>query len=198
MNRKRSESWDKYFLDMCDFVASKSKDRSTKIGSVIVGPDNEIRSTGFNGFCRGIDDKAIKEHEQHWKGRANFVNRPDPKVEARYERPAKYVWTEHAERNAIYNAARCGIQLKGCRIYVPGLPCADCARGIIQSGIVEVITRDSDDQGFMQRWTESNLISLEMFEEAGVDFYVFGLEEPGNHLQLIRERLTKCTTQVKK
>mgnify|MGYP003667788855 CR=1 FL=1 len=37
-------------------VALGSKDTRTKIGSVVIGPDNEIRSTGYNGFPRGLDD----------------------------------------------------------------------------------------------------------------------------------------------
>ena len=44
----------------------------------------------------------------------------------------------HAERNAIYAAAREGIRLEGSTIFTPGLPCPDCARAIIQAGIVEI------------------------------------------------------------
>ena len=33
-----------------------SKDPRTQVGAVIVGPDLEVRSTGFNGFPRGIVD----------------------------------------------------------------------------------------------------------------------------------------------
>lgn len=108
--------WDDYFCSMLPLVASKSKDNSVKIGAIIVGPDHEIRSTGYNGFPRGIIDKP-----------------------ARFERPEKYVWTEHAERNAIYNAARIGVSLKDCTLYLNWWPCPDCARGIIQVGIKEVI-----------------------------------------------------------
>lgn len=112
-------SWDEYFLAMAELVCFRSKDRSTKVGAVVVGPDNEVRATGYNSFVRGIDDH----------------------VEERHQRPAKYEWTEHAERNAIYCAARHGASLKGCRMYINwgGFPCADCSRGIIQAGIVEVI-----------------------------------------------------------
>lgn len=136
-------SWDRYYAAMIELVASKSKDRSTRIGCVIVGPDNEVRSTGFNGFHRGIDDN----------------------VDARHERPAKYQWTEHAERNAIFNAARVGTPLKGCRLYVRGIPCCDCARAIVQAGIreVRILGFDMDP-----RWAESQAVALEMMTEAGV------------------------------
>jgi deoxycytidylate deaminase len=48
--------WDQYYLDICKVVAQRSKDPNTQIGSVIVGPNHEIRSTGYNSFPRGIRD----------------------------------------------------------------------------------------------------------------------------------------------
>jgi len=114
-------SWDEYFIRLAMLIAEKSKDPSTKVGCVIVGPDNEIRSTGFNGFARGVVETGV--HEDRW------------------ERPAKYEWVEHAERNAVYNAARTGVALKGCRAYLnwEPTPCIECAKGFIQAGIIEVI-----------------------------------------------------------
>lgn len=137
-------SWDNYFMGLAGYVATRSKDRSTKVGCVIVGPDNEIRSTGFNGFPRGVDDAC----------------------EARHARPAKYLWTEHAERNAIYNAARMGTALKGCRIYLPWFPCMDCARAIVQSGIGELICVAPDVTNL--KWGEDFRNSAVLLEEAGV------------------------------
>jgi dCMP deaminase len=110
--------WDQYFITMCYLVGMKSKDPWTWVGSVIVGPDNEIRSTGYNSLPRGMNDN----------------------VKERFQKPVKDFLVEHAERNAIYNASRMGIDIKGCRLYVNHRPCAVCMRGIQQSGIVEVIT----------------------------------------------------------
>lgn len=140
-------NWDEYFLKMADLVASKSKDPSTKAGAVIVGPNHEIRSTGYNGFPRGVVDS-----------------------EERYnDRPTKYMYVEHAERNAIYNAARHGVALDGCSIYINGFPCNDCARAIIQSGIKEIIISASVHKaGFNERWAEALKHSRIMLEEAGV------------------------------
>lgn len=139
-------NWDEYLMKIAQLVATKSKDPSTKAGCVIVGPNNEIRSTGFNGFPRRIDET-------------------DPK---RWERPTKYQFAEHAERNAIYNAARHGAALDGCIAYITGDPCADCARGLIQAGIqVIVIPKDNP---FRQRadWAESCGNAQAMLKEAGV------------------------------
>jgi dCMP deaminase len=136
---------DKYFLNMLPSVAAASKDTSTKVAAIIVGPNDDIRSTGFNGFPRGINDD----------------------VNERHERPEKYFWFEHAERNAIYNAARHGTALDKCRIYVSAVPCMDCARGIIQSGIKEVICSQANDE-FNERWKEQIDRTKIMFDEAGV------------------------------
>jgi dCMP deaminase len=139
-----TNSWDSYFLVIARHVAARSKDRSTKVGCVIVGPDNEIRSTGYNSFPRGIDDTR----------------------EERHERPEKYLWTEHAERNAIYNAARVGTPLKGCRAFLPWFPCMDCARAIVQAGIVEVIGVKPDLTD--PKWGADFQRAAILFEEAGV------------------------------
>lgn len=116
------ERWDRFFIEMAMFVAKKSKDPSTKVGCVLVGEHNQVLSVGYNGFPRGVggDD--------------------DPNGK-RWERPIKYQFVEHAERNAIYNAARSGVSLDGAKAYLnwEPVPCADCTRGLIQSGICEII-----------------------------------------------------------
>ena len=146
-------NWDEYFIDLSYCVAKKSKDPDTKVGCVIVGPDNEVRSTGYNSLPRGMDD-SVKE---------------------RYVRPEKYKWIEHAERNAIYNAAKIGTQLNGCRLYVQWYPCIDCARAIIQVGINKIIVDNRDDnpwknQGQEQeeQWKLNMEKSIQMLVECGV------------------------------
>jgi dCMP deaminase len=112
---KKSEKCDRRFMDLCDHISQWTEDRDFQVGAVIVGPDLAIRSTGYNGFPRGVRDD----------------------VQDRYDRSSgeKFYWFEHGERNAIYNAARMGVSLSGCTLYVNRFPCADCARAIIQSGI---------------------------------------------------------------
>jgi dCMP deaminase len=112
---QKMTDWDRYYFKIVDAVKEKSKDLDTKVGCIIVGPEGEIRSTGYNGFCRHVDDTA-----------------------ERWSKPSKYWWVEHAERNAVYNAARMGISLNDCRAYVQISPCVHCARALIQAGI-EVI-----------------------------------------------------------
>lgn len=141
---QKAISWDSYFMQMARTASVRSKDRSTKVGCVIVGPDNEIRSTGYNGFPRGINDD----------------------LESRHRRPEKYFWTEHAERNAIFSAAAAGIPLAGCRVYLPWFPCMDCARAIVQVGIVELIAVQPDVTD--PKWGDDFRRVSVLLQEAGV------------------------------
>jgi len=139
--------WDTYFMSMVYLVASKSKDKKTRIGAIVVGNDKEIKSTGYNGFVRGLNDNVHEKQEE----------------------PEKYYWFEHAERNAIYNATLIGTSLKGCRMYTNGIPCMDCARGVVQSGILEVIVdKRWNDANSSGKWEEHAKRSLDMFEEVRV------------------------------
>jgi dCMP deaminase len=140
--------WDRYFIEVAEVVSRKSKDPSSQIGAVIVGPERQIISTGFNGFPRGIDEGDA----------------------TRWERPAKYMWVEHAERNAVYNAARHGIALRGCTLYLYGfgpivVPCTECSKALIQSGIVEIV-------GYAAKthtgWDENLKFSEALLDEAGI------------------------------
>ena len=65
-----SEKWDRRFIELASHIAQWSKDPSTKVGCVIVGEDREIRSTGFNGFPRGIDDDDERRHRERPEGGA--------------------------------------------------------------------------------------------------------------------------------
>ena len=139
--------WDRYYLDVCKVVASRSKDPNTQIGCVIVGPAREIRSTGYNSFPRGIRDDVPERHE----------------------RPAKYLWIEHAERNAICNAARCGTPLEDCTAYVEIMPCMDCGRAIVQAGIKEVVVSSERMAQYSSEYYNEHFGMVEvLFAEAGI------------------------------
>lgn len=152
---KNNTSRKEFFIKMASLVATKSKDRSTKVGAVIVGPDDEVRSVGYNGFPRGVDDD----------------------VEARHERPAKYLFVAHAEANAIFNAARVGIPTKGCTLYMnfAPIPCAECTKAIIQAGIVKIVGPSVPFPGKGEQWEESLKASKEMLKEANIDIDLFAM-----------------------
>mgnify|MGYP002884027328 FL=1 len=110
-----------------------------------MGSDREIRSTGFNGFPRGIKDTS----------------------ERLDDREQKYPLICHAEENAIMHAARVGVSLKGCVAYVTWPPCTRCARSLIQAGVVEVVFPEDID--VPERWVADFDMSMSMMKEAGLE-----------------------------
>ncbi|WP_316172895.1 deoxycytidylate deaminase [Bradyrhizobium sp. SZCCHNRI2049] len=144
-----------FWMQCAAQAASQSKDRSRKIGCVIVDRRDVAISMGWNGFPRRVNDN----------------------VEARHMRPLKYKWTEHAERNAIYNAAARGASTLGCTIYLPWFPCSDCARAIIQSGIERLVCVPCEPTD--EQWHADMAEAEIMLREAGVQIDVFeGREAP--------------------
>jgi dCMP deaminase len=143
------ENWDNKFIKLSNHVSTWSKDKNKKVGAVIVDNDNIVLSMGYNGIPRGCDDTD----------------------ESRYERPIKYLFTEHAERNAIYHAARHGVSLKDCKLYVTLFPCADCARAMIQSGITKLIAPEPNLDH--EVWGDHFKASIQMMEEAKIEIVLF-------------------------
>jgi dCMP deaminase len=145
-------SWDEMYTNMCYEVASRSPDESSHSGCFIANKDNTPVSFGYNGLPRGVELTSERQ-----------------------ERPLKYQYFEHAERNAIYNAGREGKSCLGTKLYVNWLPCSDCARGIIQAGVAEVIVHKQGQEAFLMSrndtvWTADHNIVTEMFGEASVRF----------------------------
>ena len=142
-------------MTMAYLISMKSKDPSTRVGAVIVGPDKEIRSTGYNGFARGVNDELVRYENKQFKHYA----------------------CNHAEENSILHCARMGVSTLGCTLYSTWLPCSYCAKAIIQAGIKEVVyhtgfpgTQNSES------WGKSMEVSRLIFEEAGVKLRGFSGE----------------------
>ena len=139
-----TSKWDLRFIGLAQHISTWSKDPSTKVGCVVVGEDREIRSTGFNGFPRGINDDEDRL----------------------MDREKKYPLICHAEENAIMHAARIGVSLKDSTAYVTWPPCSRCARSLIQAGIREIVYPETGK--IPERWIEDFTISDSMLNEAGV------------------------------
>jgi len=153
--------WHSYYIGLANYVSLKSKDRSTKVGAVFVSENNSVLTVGYNGFPRGVDDD----------------------VECRHTRPQKYSYTEHAERNGIYNAAREGIKLYGSILYMQWrpLPCVDCTRAVIQAGVKQIIGTPVDFPGFSKKWIEQYQEASCMLNEARVGLYEYHEDTGTSH-----------------
>lgn len=149
-----SARWDHHFLGMAMYHSRMSKDPSTRVGSVIVGPDREILSAGFNGFPRGIADTA----------------------ERLADRDTKLQLVVHAEMNALLAAARTGMRLMGCTLYLAatddsglvwgGPPCTRCVVEIIQVGINEIVSYPV--KAIPSRWHADLALARKLIDEAGI------------------------------
>ena len=145
------DSWDKYFFKLTNLVAIKSKDNSSKVGSIVV-KENRILTTGFNGFCIGVKDK----------------------VERYNNKELKYRFIGHAEFNSCIVASRFGICLKNATLFTQSTPCHECAKSIIQSGIrtVKTLAVCNDIwKKYNGHWQDSSEIAITMFLESGVELF---------------------------
>ena len=143
----RQDVWDRRLLTLAEMVASWSKDDSTKVGAVVVTPENVIVSVGYNGFAQRMPD-----------------------VEAHYaDRQSKYSRIVHSETNAILLART---DVRGCTLYSTFPPCDRCAVSIIQAGIVRVVcpslSKLAPDKA--ERWQKSMETARDYFQESGVAF----------------------------
>lgn len=106
-------SWDEYFLDICDTVATRSTCDRAHVGALIVR-GKDIISTGYNGAPSGephCDDEGHLMHDNHC------------------------IRTIHAEVNAVHRA---GIKAPGATLYCSHKPCTNCEGVIRGAGITKI------------------------------------------------------------
>ena len=140
------------YMGWCYAKAKESPDPSTQNAAIVVAPHDDAANTkyilglGINRFPDGV-----RYTDERW------------------ERPLKYKWVEHAERNAIYDAARRGVALEGATMVCPWAACSDCARAVIQSGITRVVTHKQAHDRSPEFWLEEIKFAFQMWEEAGIE-----------------------------
>ena len=134
------KSWDTYFMQITEIVASRSTCDRAFVGCVLVNKDHRIVSTGYNGSVAGnphCDDVGHTMRDGHC------------------------IATIHAEMNALLYCAKEGIPTKDTICYVTHFPCLNCTKALIQAGIREVVYKNAyrvDD--YAVRLFEKNHITL--------------------------------------
>lgn len=141
------QSWDEYFTEMCALVASRSRD-DCPVGVVIVGEEQVVLATGYNGLPRKVSDLEFRFGDAEEKLR----------------------WVVHAEANAICNAARVGVSLLNSTLYVNKFPCAACAGAIVQAGVQRLVTED-DHMWRKNPTGDRGSRALRILMEAGVEIH---------------------------
>lgn len=119
---KNVPAWDSYFMHIAHGVAARSKDPKKQVGALIVGPDRNILSAGYNGFLPEFPDTEEMWCDKESKGKAVI----------------------HAEANAVYNAARHGVPIKNSTVYVTIAPCGECFKVLVASGVRKIVCGNVD------------------------------------------------------
>lgn len=131
-------------MDRAKDAAKKSPNRIRQVGSVLAA-DGGAPISACNSFPAGVRD-----------------------IDERHEGDGRFIWMEHAERNALFEAARRGVATAGATLVTTLFPCIDCARAIVQSGVARLCAPEPD---FAEpTWGESFKISRIILEEGGVRF----------------------------
>ena len=107
---------DHTFLEMAYVFANLSKAKRRKVGCIIV-KDGQVISNGFNGTPSGFDNCC------------EINNKTKPEV-------------LHAESNALMKIARSTNSSIGYTMYLTCSPCFECAKLIIQSGIIRLVYKE--------------------------------------------------------
>jgi dCMP deaminase len=128
-------------MDLAEFVALWSKDPRTKVGAVLVGKNRNHIAIAYNGFPPGVEDTE----------------------ERLSDRPTKYFFMQHAERNVLDNAR---FDTEGATLYATMHPCAECAKSIVSKKIAAVACPSPPSE---EPWAASAKYARVILEEAGVE-----------------------------
>ncbi|MCD6083603.1 dCMP deaminase family protein [Candidatus Aerophobetes bacterium] len=145
-------SWDEYFMQIAELVATRSTCLRRKVGAVLV-KDKRILATGYNGAPRNLPHcevtGCLREKLRIPSGERQEICRG-----------------LHAEQNAIIQAALYGASIKGSTLYCTHQPCITCSKMIINAGIEKVVFKGE----------YPDRLAREMLEEAKVKLIKFGGE----------------------
>lgn len=148
---ERQDRWDRRYVGLAQHVAGWSKDPSTKVGAVLVRPNNSVASTGFNGFPPGHDDS--------------------PELYA--DRGYKYQHVVHSEVNALNFL---GSPAEGFTLYTSFPCCPNCMEAAGKAGVKRVafppLPTIDKDPAWVDFWTRQIQDSLNVASEYGIEVRV--------------------------
>ncbi len=139
------DKWDKRFMNLCEEIASWSSCCRRQVGAVIVA-DKRILATGYNGAPAGV--QTCVDKKTCIRNELNIPSGTQPQI----------CYAVHAEQNAVSQAARMGVAIKGATIYCTHQPCALCSKLLINAGIKRIVYKYGYPDEF----------SLELLKEAGI------------------------------
>lgn len=139
-------------------VARNSPNRVRHVGAVLRSADGKNTVTSCNTFPEGVQE-----------------------TEDRHAGNGRLVWQEHAERNAIFAAARAGVATDGGTLACTYFPCLECARAIVQAGIHHLHTLPPDLTDPV--WGASFGPSQVILHEGGVQLHFSDRDAAATHAE---------------
>ena len=116
---KERQSWEEYFINIAELVATRSTCDRANVGCVLVKDEgHRIIASGYNGSISG---------NPHCDEIGHTI------------RDGHCIATIHAEMNALLFCAKEGVPVEGCTVYVTHFPCLDCTKSLIQAGIKKIV-----------------------------------------------------------
>lgn len=201
-------------------AAYRSLDLDRQVGAAIVNTDDELISIGFNDVSKvggghfGPSDIKRNDHRDHKKGRdfneikldkisdgilqklglqglkKKKIIKDEIKIITEFKR------STHAEMSALLDAARRGISVKGCTLYVNTYPCHNCAKHIIAAGISSVVFLHPYPKSEAEKMFEKMIIHSSKKDKHTVNFKPFEGLAPNRFMYAFQN--DKKTRQNKK
>ena len=177
-----SKKWDRYFLNLCVTISEESPCLSRRVG-VVIARDNIVISTGYNGPPRKIPhcgkERASKDNVLKRVFDTEVFKSTYDDLDVKITCPRKLLGyksneglslcpAQHAEMNAITNAARIGTSVEGATLYINScIPCKNCLGAVINSGIEMIVVKELTFYDSLSEYIvdNSNLIIREFFKE---------------------------------
>jgi len=145
------EALDKAYMTCAFAIAELSRARRKKVGAIIVAPLGGIIAEGCNGTPAGFDNNCEDEIGSDQSAAVRLVTKPE---------------CVHAESNAITKVARSNNSSVGATLYCTLTPCFECAKLIIQSGIVRVVY--AEQYPYATHTGPSRALGLELLAKARI------------------------------
>lgn len=187
-------SWNEYFMAIAKIVSTRSTCNSRPIGCVIVR-DKQILSTGYNGAVPGARhciDQPDLDGRPYCFRRASGVPEHDKQA---------FCVSNHAEANAIAQAAKQGISIMGADVYVTLAPCFNCMKQLAVAQVKRLFYETPYESLNLQRdrfWSEQADALFETCEqliisEDNARFIADALTEETSKRRLVEPRHPKAT-----
>jgi dCMP deaminase len=123
---------------------------STKVGAVLVDNDGNVLLEANNYFPIGVD-----------------------KIKGAYEKPKRDFINNHAERAAVFEAARTGLKTSGLTMVMPWLPCLPCANSVIASGIETLVCHKQMVDKTRDDWKPELIDALKLMSANNVKIIMY-------------------------